>query len=138
MALYHIWDVKNDFAYVLQFFSFISDGLGGVHGVIWELRMEPAGLHPLRPYSPIVQCLDLKQSILWIFGCNCIFENKNATLEKKLIPLWAHIYQKASHKSNSGAHYEKGGVALYLEINSLNAQYGIFTYKYCMIFLLIN
>ena len=31
MALYHKWDVKNDFAYVLQFFSLISDGLGGVH-----------------------------------------------------------------------------------------------------------
>ena len=30
MALYHRWDVKNDFAYVLQFFSLISDGLGSV------------------------------------------------------------------------------------------------------------
>ena len=30
MALYHKWDVKNDFAYVFQFFSLISDGLGGV------------------------------------------------------------------------------------------------------------
>ena len=30
MALYHKWDVKNDFAYVLQFFSLISDSLGGV------------------------------------------------------------------------------------------------------------
>ena len=32
MALYfyHKWDLKNDFAYVLQFFSLISDGLGGV------------------------------------------------------------------------------------------------------------
>ena len=30
MALYHKWDVKNDFPYVLQFFSLISDGLGGV------------------------------------------------------------------------------------------------------------
>ena len=30
MALYHKWDVKNDFAYVLQFFSLISDGLDGV------------------------------------------------------------------------------------------------------------
>ena len=30
MALYHKWDVKNDFPYVLQFFSFISDGLGSV------------------------------------------------------------------------------------------------------------
>ena len=30
MALYHKWDVKNGFAYVLTFFSLISDGLGGV------------------------------------------------------------------------------------------------------------
>jgi hypothetical protein len=30
MALYHIWDVKNGIAYVLQFFSLISDGQGGV------------------------------------------------------------------------------------------------------------
>ena len=29
MASYHKWDVKNDFAYVLQFFSLISDGLLG-------------------------------------------------------------------------------------------------------------
>ena len=31
MALYYKWDVKNDFAYVLQFLSLISDGLGCVH-----------------------------------------------------------------------------------------------------------
>ena len=30
MALYHKWDVKNGFAFVLQFFSLISDCLGGV------------------------------------------------------------------------------------------------------------
>ena len=30
MASYHELDVKNDFVYVLQFFSLISDGLGGV------------------------------------------------------------------------------------------------------------
>ena len=30
MVLYHKWDVKNDFAYVLQFFSLISDSLGSV------------------------------------------------------------------------------------------------------------
>ena len=30
MALYHKWDVKNGFVYVLKFFSLISDGLGGV------------------------------------------------------------------------------------------------------------
>ena len=33
MALCHKWDVKNDFAYVLQFFSLISDGLGSVNGL---------------------------------------------------------------------------------------------------------
>ena len=30
MALYHKWDVKNGFAYVLQFNPLISDGLGSV------------------------------------------------------------------------------------------------------------
>ena len=30
MALYQKWDVKNDLAYVLQFFSRISDSLGSV------------------------------------------------------------------------------------------------------------
>ena len=34
MALYHKWDVKNDFAYVVQFFLLISDSLGSV---IWSL-----------------------------------------------------------------------------------------------------
>ena len=32
MALYHKWDVNNDFTYVLQFFSLISDSLGSVAG----------------------------------------------------------------------------------------------------------
>ena len=30
MALYHKWNVTNGFAYVLQFYLLISDGLGGV------------------------------------------------------------------------------------------------------------
>ena len=30
MALYHKWDVKNGFTYVLHFFSLISDSPGGV------------------------------------------------------------------------------------------------------------
>ena len=44
MALYHEWDVKNDFAYVLQFFSLISDSLVSVYSediahrmMEWEL-----------------------------------------------------------------------------------------------------
>ena len=34
-----VWDVKNGFVYVLQFFSLISDGLGGVDRkyIIWKL-----------------------------------------------------------------------------------------------------
>jgi hypothetical protein len=38
MALCHKWDVKNDFAYVLQFFSLISDVLGSVTGL--EVHLE--------------------------------------------------------------------------------------------------
>ena len=53
----HKWDVKNDFAYVLQFFSLISDSLGGVTtyiimkfllwlGNVWSLdgglKMDPS------------------------------------------------------------------------------------------------
>ena len=41
MALYHKWDVKNCFAFVLQFFSLISDGLGGVssyHSALKKIR----------------------------------------------------------------------------------------------------
>ena len=42
MALYHKWDVRNDFAYVLQFFSLISDSLGSVN---------------MMPISPIFTCM---------------------------------------------------------------------------------
>jgi hypothetical protein len=38
MALYHKWDAKNGFAYVLQFFSLISDGVGGVIKVNFQAR----------------------------------------------------------------------------------------------------
>ena len=34
MASYHKWDVKNDFVYVLQFFSLISDSLGSVNEIV--------------------------------------------------------------------------------------------------------
>ena len=40
MALYQKWDVKNDFAYVLQLFSLISDSLGSVtsEGISLQLQ----------------------------------------------------------------------------------------------------
>ena len=44
MALYHKWEVKNYFAYVLTFFSLISDGLDSVGCEIF------AGFH--RPTLP--------------------------------------------------------------------------------------
>ena len=34
MALYHKWDVENDFTYVHQFFSLISDSLGSVTYIV--------------------------------------------------------------------------------------------------------
>ena len=41
MALCHKWDVKNGFTYVLQFFSLISDGLGGmITTVTKSLRLQ--------------------------------------------------------------------------------------------------
>ena len=36
------WDVKNVFAYVLQFFSLISNGLGGV--TMYKKRLSDQGL----------------------------------------------------------------------------------------------
>ena len=36
MALYHKWDVKNGFAYVLTFFSLISDVLGSVPKILQD------------------------------------------------------------------------------------------------------
>ena len=48
MALYHICDssldVKNGFAYVLQFFSLISDGLVGVYLIFAILQFEISSL----------------------------------------------------------------------------------------------
>ena len=42
MALCYKWDVKNDFAFALQFFSHISDGLGGVvHETLNFKRHQP-------------------------------------------------------------------------------------------------
>ena len=44
MALYHKWDVKNDFAYVLQFFSLIYDSLASVRQIMFHTRDMYVGL----------------------------------------------------------------------------------------------
>ena len=55
MALYHKWAVKNDFAYVLQFFSIISDVLVGVsllqESPIWKEKRPIAQQAALRIFS---------------------------------------------------------------------------------------
>ena len=51
MALYHKWDVKNAFTYVLTFFSLISDGLGGV-----------PGLHFQKTKNKNLRCFDFEAS----------------------------------------------------------------------------
>ena len=49
-----MYDVKNDFAYVLQFFSLISDSLGGVHRELALLTPWPqVPLTPLDPLDPL-------------------------------------------------------------------------------------
>ena len=47
MALYHKWDGKNGSAYVLQFFSLISEGVGGV---LWDIKAKnnASARHSLR------------------------------------------------------------------------------------------
>ena len=39
MVLSHKWDVKNGFPFVLQFFSLISDGLGGVQTLMDIIKL---------------------------------------------------------------------------------------------------
>ena len=51
MALYHKWNVKNGFAYVLQFFSLISEGLGSVRGGSGKKGKKQDGLHQEKPGS---------------------------------------------------------------------------------------
>ena len=43
MALYHKWHVKNDFAFVLQFFSLTSDSLQGYYKVFRHLNCAICG-----------------------------------------------------------------------------------------------
>ena len=56
VALCHKLDVKNGFAYVLQFFSHISDSLGSVDGVVW------AGVGT---FKVEFQDLDFFNNIIW-------------------------------------------------------------------------
>ena len=55
MVLYHKWDVKNDFAYMLQFFLLISDSLDVVsllqESPIWKEKRPIAQQAALRIFS---------------------------------------------------------------------------------------
>ena len=67
MALYHKWDVKNDFAYVLQFFSLISDGLGGVQDFIRKTLMATQKVNWIESSRKIGHVLSktVEASTLW-------------------------------------------------------------------------
>ena len=68
MALNHKWNVKNDFAYVLQFFSLICESLGSVNWL--EMTRNNLGMYFLNfckhKYA----------------GCN--LKKNSLTLEKKM------------------------------------------------------
>ena len=79
MALYHKWDVKNGFAYVLTFFSLISDGLGSVKytlqwgqgtGTNWSFGLfcQSSYKSNLSQVTMVVIFWILLQRILSIFG----------------------------------------------------------------------
>ena len=63
MALYHKWDVKNDFAYVLQFFSLISDSLGSVYLILSTLYWLKRYKIPSVPFDAF-----------WTFEVHCYYK----------------------------------------------------------------
>ena len=67
MALYHKWDVKN--AYVLQFFSLISDGLGGVFSYFlfsfFSFFVQKNGLKKIAMYKGQLISECLFEKIIW-------------------------------------------------------------------------
>ena len=60
MALYHKWEVKNDFIYVLQFFSLISDSLGRVGG------KETGKMHLIAVANCLLKPISMKKGFI---GC---------------------------------------------------------------------
>ena len=70
MVLSHKWNVKNDFAYVLQFFSLISDGLEKL-------------------YTPSTLNIDL---ILWYTQLNVCAQNVKSWFESWVFPFTFQAY----------------------------------------------
>ena len=77
MTLYHKWDVKNDFAYVLQFFSLISDSLGSVKGNCIKFRCHTV----CGPRKPI------PKSFAVASFCLFTLPKKGLTFQKKTVKL---------------------------------------------------
>ena len=77
MALYHKLDVKNYFAYVLQFFSLISDSLGSVNQEPGNIKIPKMSLSILAVPGKSKQCKILfgncrnkKDLFLIVYGLN--------------------------------------------------------------------
>ena len=82
MVLCHKWDVKNDFAYVLQFFSLISDGLGSVCWFAEDAQYFGHNVHlPLHnaQYMDVVvyHCIGIKQKMHFRFNVMLRFALKD-------------------------------------------------------------
>ena len=77
MALYHEWDVKNGFAYVLTFFSLISDGLGGVSSDSPSLKLSLYFQDPLVPHALLYQFTTQQKSFLFSAVKPKSLRNKN-------------------------------------------------------------
>ena len=60
MALYHKWNVKNGFTYVLTFFSLISDDLGSVSSTALKTSYFQCNLSDLQHKK--VPCLNIIKS----------------------------------------------------------------------------
>ena len=85
MALYHKWDVKNDFAFVLQFYSLISDSLGGVGRFCMILLQLPTDGEP--------------SNRLQLFGCHSMYSCIQIYHKKPIKQIWK--YNKESIKGTS-------------------------------------
>ena len=77
MALYHEWDVKNGYAYVLTFFSLISDGLGGVSSDSPSLKLSLYFQDPLVPHALLYQFTTQQKSFLFSVVKPKSLRNKN-------------------------------------------------------------
>ena len=73
MASYQKWDVKNGFPFVLQFFSLISDGLGGVKRDIWNVSAKSLFVNKQKFKSNLHNVCLIRKGLDESFELPCLF-----------------------------------------------------------------